>query len=58
MRIDEDEEEEEDDGYMYPADMTPDKRAEFRTASRASKASEWNRKQEEGFTRGKKMVNH
>ena len=43
---------------MYPADMTPDERAEFQAASRASKASEWNRQQEEGFTRGKKMVNH
>ena len=55
--IDEDEEEEEDDDvYMYSADMTPDERAEFRATCRASKASEWNRQQEEGFTRGKRKM--
>ena len=43
---DEDEEEEEDDVYMYPPEMTLDDRAEFRAACRASKVSEWNRKQE------------
>ena len=42
---DEDEEEEEEDVYMYPDDMTPDERTEFRAACRASKASEWNRQQ-------------
>ena len=40
---DEDEEEEEEDVYMYPGDMTPDERAGFRAACRASKATEWNR---------------
>ena len=49
----EDKEEEEEDVYMYPGDMTPDERAEFRVACHASKATEWNRQQEEGFTRGK-----
>ena len=39
---DEDEEEEEEDVYMYPGDMTPDERSEFRAACCASKASEWN----------------
>ena len=39
---DEDEEEEDEDVYMYPGDMTPDERAEFRAACRASKATEWN----------------
>ena len=51
---DEEEEEEEEDVYMYPGDMTSDERAEFRAASRASKATEWNQQQEEGFTRGKR----
>ena len=37
---DEDEEKDEDDVYMYPTDMTPDKRAEFRAACHASKVSE------------------
>ena len=39
---------------MYPVDMTLDEIAEFRVACRASKASEWNRQQEEGFMREKK----
>ena len=39
--------------YMYPGDMTLDEKAEFRATCRASKASEWNRQQEEEFTRGK-----
>ena len=42
---DEEEEEEEEEGdedvYMYPADMHPDKRDEYREVVRASKA-EWN----------------
>ena len=53
---DEDEEEEEEDVYMYPGDMTPDERADFRAACRASKATEWNRQQEEGFMRGKRKM--
>ena len=53
---DEDEEEEEEDVYMYPCDMTPDERADFRAACRTSKATEWNRQQEEGFTRDKRKM--
>ena len=52
----EDEEEEENDVYMHSGDMTPDERAEFRAACRASKATEWNRQQEEGFMRGKRKI--
>ena len=37
---DEDEKEEEEDVYMYPGDMTPDERADFRAVCRASKATE------------------
>ena len=40
---DEDEEEEDEDVYMYPGDMAPDERAEFRVACHALKAIEWNR---------------
>ena len=39
---DEDEKEKENDVYMYPVDMTPNERVEFRVACRASKAREWN----------------
>ena len=42
--IDYDEEKEDDeDVYMYPIDMHPDERDEYREAVRASKANEWNR---------------
>ena len=56
---DNEEEEEEEDVNMYPVDMNPDERADYRVVCRASKASEWNLQQEEGFMRGKKkkMVN-
>ena len=37
---DENEEEKEEDVNMYPGDMTPDERAEFRAACHASKATE------------------
>ena len=40
---DDDEEEnegEDDDAYMYPPDMNPDERTDYRAACRASKASE------------------
>ena len=37
---DEDEEEEEKDVYMYLGDMTPNERADFRVACRASKATD------------------
>ena len=53
---DEDEEEEEEDVYMYLGDMTLDERADFRAACRASKATEWNRQQEERFMRGKRKM--
>ena len=53
---DEDEEEEEEDVHMYPGDMTPDERAEFRAACHASKATELNRQREEGFTRDKRKM--
>ena len=49
---------EDDYVYMYLADMNPDERADYRATYHASKASEWNRQQEEGFMRGKrKLVN-
>ena len=54
--IDDDEEEEEEDVYMYPGDITLDERAEFQAACHASKATEWNRQQEEGFTRRKRKM--
>ena len=55
--IDDDEEEEGDeDMYMYLADLHPDERDEYREAVRASKASEWNREQAEGFMRGKRKI--
>ena len=49
-----DDDEEEDDVYMYPTDMNLDERVDYRAACRASKASELNRQQEEGFMRGKR----
>ena len=55
--IDDDKEEEGDeDVYMYPVDMHPDERVEYREAIRASKASEWNRDQAVGFMRGKRKI--
>ena len=53
---DEDEGEEEEDVYMYLGDMTLDERLEFRATCRASKATEWNRQQEKGLTRGKRKM--
>ena len=55
--IDDDEEEEGDeDVYMYQANMHPAEQDEYREAVRASKASEWNREQAEGFMRGKRKI--
>ena len=54
--IDDDEEEGNEDVYMYPADMYPNERDEYREVVRASKASEWNRKQVERFMRCKKKI--
>ena len=53
---DEENEEEDDDVYIYSVDMNPDERADYRALCRASKASEWNRQQEEGFMRGKRKI--
>ena len=53
---DEKNEEEDDDVYIYSPDMNPEERANYRVACRSSKASEWNRQQEEGFTRGKRKI--
>ena len=50
----EENEEEDDDVYMYLPDMNLDERADYRAACRTSKASEWNRQQEERFMRGKR----
>ena len=55
--IDDEEEEEGDENvYMYPVDMHLNERDEYREAVHASKASEWNRKQVEGFMRGKRKI--
>ena len=40
---DDEDEEEEDDVYMYPTNMNPNERADYRAACRASKGNEWNR---------------
>ena len=53
---DEEEEEGDEDVYMYPANMYPDERDEYREAVRASKASELNRKQVAGFMRDKRKI--
>ena len=57
---DEDDEEnlggDDDDVYMYLADMHPDERHAYREAVRASKATEWNRQQEEHFIKGKRKT--
>ena len=54
--IDDEDEEGDEDVYMYPVDMHPDERDEYREAVCASKASEWNREQVEGFMRGKRKI--
>ena len=55
--IDDDEEEEGDeDVHMYPTDMNPDERDEYREAVRESKAGEWNRDQVARFMRGKRKI--
>ena len=53
---DDEHEEDDDDVYMYLVDMTPDEQADYRVACHASKASEWNRQQEERFMRGRRKV--
>ena len=41
---------------MYPVDMNPDERADYQATCSASKASEWNQQQEDGFMRGKRKI--
>ena len=53
---DDDEEEGDEDVYIYPTDMHPDERDEYREAVRASKSSKWNRDQAVGFMRGKRKI--
>ena len=52
----EDEEEGDEDVYMYPDDMHPNERDEYREAVRASKASERNREHAERFMRNKRKI--
>ena len=55
--IDDDEEKEGDeDVHMYPTDMHPDERDEYREAVHALKASEWNRDQVARFMRGNRKI--
>ena len=51
---DKDEEDEEEEVYMYPGDITPNERAEFRAACRASKATEWTDNKKKIYERQKK----
>ena len=53
---DKEEEEGDEDVYMYPTDMHPDERDEYRKVVRASKVSEWNREQVARFMRGKRKI--
>ena len=53
---DEEEEEGDEDVYIYPTDIHPDERDEYREVVRASKASEWSREQVAGFMRGKRKI--
>ena len=46
--------EEEDDIYLYPEDLHPDERDDYRSAIDASKASEWQRDQVERIFGGSK----
>ena len=45
--------EEEDDMYLYPEDLHPDERDDYRSAIDASKASEWQREQVEKIFGGR-----
>ncbi|XP_059592225.1 uncharacterized protein LOC132253622 [Vitis vinifera] len=53
---DDDEDVENEDVYMYPADMHPDERDAYRSAVRASKASEWEREQYENIVGSKRKT--
>ena len=54
--IDDEEQEGDEDVYMYSVNMHPDEPNEYREAVRASKASEWNQEQLEGFMRDKRKI--
>ncbi|RVW78540.1 hypothetical protein CK203_049801 [Vitis vinifera] len=49
-----DEDAEDEDVYMYPIDMHPDERDAYRSAVRASKASNWEREQHENIVGSKR----
>ena len=51
---DDDEDAEDEDVYMYPTDMHPDERDAYRSAVRASKASNWEREQHENIVGSKR----
>ncbi|KAL6345769.1 hypothetical protein AAG906_017519 [Vitis piasezkii] len=51
---DDDENAEDEDVYMYPIDMHPDERDAYRSAVRASKASNWEREQHENIVGSKR----
>ncbi|RVW61035.1 hypothetical protein CK203_045824 [Vitis vinifera] len=51
---DDDEDVEDEDVYMYPTDMNPDERDAYRSAVRASKASNWEREQHENIVGSKR----
>ncbi|KAL6316429.1 hypothetical protein AAG906_018132 [Vitis piasezkii] len=53
---DDDEDAEDKDVYMYPTDMHPDERDAYRSAVRASKASEWEREQHENIVGRKRKT--
>ncbi|RVW99219.1 hypothetical protein CK203_018977 [Vitis vinifera] len=53
---DDDEDVENEDVYMYPADMHPDERDAYRSAVRASKASEWEHEQYENIVGSKRKT--
>ncbi|RVX03429.1 hypothetical protein CK203_019931 [Vitis vinifera] len=51
-----DEDAEDEDVYMYSTDMHPDERDAYRSAVRASKASEWEREQHENIVGRKRKT--
>ncbi|RVW92711.1 hypothetical protein CK203_041643 [Vitis vinifera] len=53
---DDDEDVENEDVYMYQTDMHPDERDAYRSAVRASKASEWEREQYENIVGSKRKT--
>ena len=53
---DDDEDAKDEDVYMYPTDMNPDERDAYRSAVRASKASNWEREQHENIVGSKRKT--